>query len=338
MVRNDSPLAALAREHEAVPDRVDVELPARAHVLVRGDRLLVVEHRRARVAPERDRRAPRRAALRLRRAADQHRVVEVGRVVERQRDLVRGAGRARSSPTDRSRAHTAGCPAHWRELRQLRRGQRRVALAAVRRHATCPARARRRSRSGPAGRRRSGSGRRRRPRSSGRRRSTARPPSRRTPRRSGAACCRPAGNGLAPLAGVRRSTAASPALATPSVEDRRRGPGGEHSSSHVLPPPVVDAVSYVTTHERPKGQPVSQSTTMVRKAGSLAPCRRAPELAQLAQVGDRLGGDPLARQQRRDARRVAGDRLGRDAADGVVDRDHLRARRGTPRAAARRPR
>ena len=53
-----------------------------------------------------------------------------------------------------------------------------------------------------------------------------------------------------------------------------------------------------------------------RVAGAVQPRAEARELAQ---VGDRLGGDALARQQRRDARRVAGDRLGRDAPDGVVD-------------------
>ena len=37
------------------------------------------------------------------------------------------------------------------------------------------------------------------------------------------------------------------------------------------------ALSYVTTHEGAEGQSVSQSTTMVRKSGSLAPCRRAPD-------------------------------------------------------------
>ena len=56
-------------------------------------------------------------------------------------------------------------------------------------------------------------------------------------------------------------------------------------------------------------------------------------VAQLAQVGDDLGGDALARQQRRDARRVAGDRLARDAADGVVDAARPPPRRGTRRAA-----
>ena len=38
---------------------------------------------------------------------------------------------------------------------------------------------------------------------------------------------------------------------------------------------------------------------------------------------DRRGRDPLAGQQRRDARRVAGDRLARHAPDGVLDRDVL---------------
>ena len=51
---------------------------------------------------------------------------------------------------------------------------------------------------------------------------------------------------------------------------------------------------------------------------------------ELAQVGDQLGGDALAGQQRRDARRVAGDRLARDAADRVVDGDRPRCRPGTP--------
>jgi hypothetical protein len=44
---------------------------------------------------------------------------------------------------------------------------------------------------------------------------------------------------------------------------------------------------------------------------------------QLAQIAHHLGGDALARQQRRDARRVAGDGLARDPADGVVDPDRL---------------
>jgi hypothetical protein len=59
----------------------------------------------------------------------------------------------------------------------------------------------------------------------------------------------------------------------------------------------VDAVSYVITHEGGKGSVVSLSTTMVRKSGSLAVQARA-RLAQLAQVADALGGEPLARQQR----------------------------------------
>jgi len=60
-------------------------------------------------------------------------------------------------------------------------------------------------------------------------------------------------------------------------------------------------------------------------------------------VPGHLGGDPLARQQRRDPRRVARDRLGRDAADRVGDRDRLRrpeergARRGGPPARGGRP-
>ena len=44
---------------------------------------------------------------------------------------------------------------------------------------------------------------------------------------------------------------------------------------------------------------------------------------ELAQVGDRRGGDALAGQQGGDAGRVAGDRLAGDASDGVVDADLL---------------
>ena len=69
---------------------------------------------------------------------------------------------------------------------------------------------------------------------------------------------------------------------------------------------------------------VSQSTWIVRKSGSLAPCRRAPTAFSERRYVDHVVGDPLARQQHGDARRVAGDRLGADAADRVVDGDHLR--------------
>jgi hypothetical protein len=44
---------------------------------------------------------------------------------------------------------------------------------------------------------------------------------------------------------------------------------------------------------------------------------------QLAEVGDDLFGDPLAREQRGHARRIAGDRLARDPPDRLVDGDRL---------------
>src|SRR5215207_6899751 len=67
-------------------------------------------------------------------------------------------------------------------------------------------------------------------------------------------------------------------------------------------------------------------------------------LGELAQVGDGLGGDALARQQGRHPGRVARDRLARDAADRGLDRDLLGgaeeglARRQRHLVAQRRPR
>ena len=94
---------------------------------------------------------------------------------------------------------------------------------------------------------------------------------------------------------------------------------------HRLTVRAVDLAGNVETRARGVQLPSDpRRTLIVRSFGSLAPCRREPASTRRAQVGERLGGDPLAGQQRGDARRVAGDRLARDPPDGVVDLHNLR--------------
>ena len=100
--------------------------------------------------------------------------------------------------------------------------------------------------------------------------------------------------------------------------------GPDHAEA--IATPISASVKRNVTN--PKTAPMISLTAMITIAAMMSdpgedPLSARPVQAragrrQLAQVRDHLGGDPLARQQRRDARRVAGDRLGRDAADRLV--------------------
>ena len=87
-------LGTLIGEHKPVPHRVDVVRV----VLIGGDRLLVVEHRRVGVAHQGDRRTPLPTAAAGERLADENGVIEVRRIVEGQRNLVGIAGGAKTHP------------------------------------------------------------------------------------------------------------------------------------------------------------------------------------------------------------------------------------------------
>ena len=114
--------------------------------------------------------------------------------------------------------------------------------------------------------------------------------------------------------------------------------GGHVARADVLRQRGIDEIRNGHADQYSRPARAQRSTKMVRERRVARAVQARPGVLELAQVLDELGGDALAGQQRRDARRVAGDRLGGDAPDGVVDARRPRSRRGRRRAAGRRPR